>query len=155
MSQTFSAIPTRANATTPKIDAGWFNILRLAGVQLETAIGISVVPETTFTFANGQPTTDVTAFLFSSATWRGIDVEYNYRRSTASAEAVGIGKVRCFYRVLTSSWDIGVPQEDGDASGITWTISAAGQLKYSTDTLSGASYVGASRIRAMGWSLAV
>lgn len=154
MPQTFTAIATRSNGL-PKIDAGWFNILRLAGVYLETALGAVIVAESTFTFANNASATNVTGFLFDSTVYKAVTVLVNYRRLTATNESVGVATIQCVYRELTSSWDIAGVSEVGDDSGLTFTITSAGQLKYASSNITGSGYSGASRARATGYGLAV
>ena len=99
---------------------------------------------TSQTLANNQAAADVTSMLFSSATYRGVVVEIEVSRKTASSERRGFVTLRLVYDTTAASWVIVDVTEDntGTDLGVTWTVTAAGQVKYATDNQSGASYAG-------------
>lgn len=145
MSQKFGTIPIRLNGQD--VDAGWWEILRLAGVNLENFMGSGFIPETHFSLTNGQATPlAITGLVFDHTvnTSAKIDVEINQK--TATNELVTTGEIYVVYRALTATWDI-VPLFDFDESGITLSITTAGQVKYTLGTLSGSGYVGSFKFK--------
>jgi len=100
---------------------------------------------TTQTINNGQATTNITGMVFSSTTYRTIVIEYDVLRSTATNERVAVGILKLQYSPTGAAWEIASDVQDHEQSedhGITFSITAAGQARYSSDTLAGASYSG-------------
>jgi hypothetical protein len=156
MSYLFSDVPVRTNDSSPsgRITAQWWNILRLCGMALSNYIGTGFIEETAFTFANTQGVAaDITGCLFSSASVKTAHVEIAVRRTTASVKVLCWVHLYLGYNPLTSAWEIMDHVEHGDASGLTFSVSAAGQVKYTSDTTSGTGYSGASRFRANAMGL--
>ena len=146
---TFATIPTRGYT---KSDPSWWNILQVCGLALEKLLGISSgsIADTTFTFANNQATTNVTGLLFSSASGKSAWVWIAYKRRTDSSQRYGSVELWLRYNDDTASWVlVDDPIEHGDPSGITFSVTAAGQVQYSTDNQAGANYNGASHFTAL------
>lgn len=99
---------------------------------------------TSQTLANAQAATDVTSLLFSSATYRGVVVEVEVSRKTGSSERRGFVKLKLVYDTTAVSWVLVAVEEEntGTDLGVTWTVTAVGQVQYATDSQSGASYAG-------------
>ena len=100
--------------------------------------------QTTFTIANNQASpANVTGLSFSSASHRGAIVEYDITRktATASSEVRAIGSLILVYRTETSSWSM-EEQSNHDDVGVTFTVTAGGQVQYTSTNISGSSYVG-------------
>jgi hypothetical protein len=146
----FGAITDRANGAN--IPASWFNTLRDAGVALENFLGGGFVAETSFTIANIQVApANVTGLVFNSASYKGAQVFVEVRRRTGTNESVSIGRLLLFYRENTAAWDL-VDELGGDDDGVTFTITAGGQVQYISDNMSGSGYVGTMKFKAITFS---
>jgi hypothetical protein len=140
MSTISSILPTRSNSN--RVTASWFNAIRTA---LLTLFGDEAASETDFTIANNQvAAADVTGMVFSSSSSRTAVVRFDIRRKTdtASTERRSTGTLALAYRLQTAAWEILGQDEYGDFHGVTFTITAAGQVQYTSDSISGANYVG-------------
>jgi hypothetical protein len=105
------------------------------------------------TVANGQGSaTSLTGMLFSNLTCRSVTATVEVRRKTSSAEAIATGVLRLIYRELTSAWAIAGLQLDGDDTGLTLTVTSAGQLQYVSSTLSGSSYSGTFKMKVLSFA---
>ncbi len=142
MSQTFAAIAVRANNSP--VDAGWWNILRSAGVALEALFGAGYITTTTFAIANNQSSpANVTGLLFSSATARSSITEYQIRRVTTgggATEVVERGSLIATYNTLAATWSLANLGSGGDLGGLTFTITSGGQVQYASDNMSAGTY---------------
>ncbi len=148
MADPFSTVPVRTR-TDGKILVGWFNALRTAGSTLATSLGggSGSIAETTFTFANATGPSDITGLLFDHTVNRTFEAKIMVHRKTNSNEALSWVTLVGIYRDGTG-WDLAAPREDGDSSGITFSITAGGQVQYTSDSMSGTGYTGDSRFRA-------
>jgi hypothetical protein len=136
----FSSIPLRKNGEI--FYYHWFNSLRSAGVELETFFGNQYVNETTFNIANAQATAqNITDLAFDSNTIRSVVVLCEVRRKTDDEELISNGLLKVYYREHTSSWEL-INELGGDDDGLTFTITAAGQVQYISSTMNGANYTG-------------
>jgi hypothetical protein len=102
---------------------------------------------TSQTLSNNVAATNVTGALLSSATYRGAIIEMEVSRVTASSERRSLITFSVQYKAsATSGWYISRYDEDvmdtSAESGVTLTITLAGQVQYATDNQAGASYVG-------------
>jgi hypothetical protein len=144
----FSTISVRANGQ--KILYSWFNALRTAGMALESFLGGGYVSETSFTIANNQSSpADVTGLLFNKDSYTSVHVYAEIRRKTNSNEAVSTGVLKLIWMAATSTWEIldelGGPVDDG----VTFTITASGQVQYASDNMAGTGYVGTMKFKAI------
>jgi hypothetical protein len=145
----FSTVTVRANSDD--ILAAWFNDLRTAGVNIENFLGAGFIAETQFTLANNQSAANVTGIVFDSVTYTSIRIDAEIRRKTTTNEDVWNGRIIMLWRALTSTWDVQWAG-DGDDPGVTFTVvttSTSGQLQYATDNMSGSSYVGKLKYKAI------
>lgn len=142
MSQTFAAIAVRLNNT--QVDAGWWNILRLAGMTIESMFGAGAIGATTFAIANNQVgAVNVTGLLFSSAVSRSAEIGYQVRRLTTGGGAVEVverGSLICTYNTLAAAWVLTYGASGGEAGGVAFTITSGGQVQYTSDNMSAGSY---------------
>lgn len=144
----FSDIPDRSYTQT---DPSWWNSLKQAGQTLQTLLGLGTggISETSFTFANGQgAAADVTGLLFSSGACKSANVWISSRRKTDSNTLYTEIELWLSYNAGTSTWQVSDQVEHGDPSGLTLTITAAGQVQYTSSTLAGSNYSGASKFKA-------
>lgn len=153
--QTFSSITVRRNGP-PTADASWWNILRAAGLRLEQILGAGSYPETQQSVTNGQAATNITSFSFSSASYVGFIAYVSCYSNNGTNERRHIVKLTGWYNSIKAEWDMSV-DEDGadctsgscsaDVSGLTFTITAGGQVQVAADTMSG------SPTRKIRWSV--
>lgn len=142
MSQTFAAIAVRSNGQD--VDAGWWNILRLAGVFVESFLGAGFISPTTFAIANNQSAAaNVTGLLFSSSVTRSTTIEMQARRVTTGGGAVEVVERFVYfatYNTLATSWTLTPGFSGGDNSGMVFSITSGGQVQYTSDNMSAGSY---------------
>lgn len=148
MANDFSDIPDRGYTTT---DPSWWNSLKLAGMKLQAMLGFGTgaLVETAFTFANAQGSAaDVTGLLFSSSVCKSANVWISSRRKTDTNTLYTEIELWLSYNALTSSWQVSDQVDHGDPSGLTLSITAGGQVQYTSDSLAGSNYSGASKYKA-------
>jgi hypothetical protein len=143
----FSDVPVRQNGQL--FEVSWVNLLRTAGVAVEGLLGSGFLGETSATINNGQVSAaDITDLIFASASVKGAFVFGSVQRKTDSADAYALDILYAAYNSRTSTWSV-TPVVAGGYSGITYSITAAGQLQYTSDTLAGGSYTGVIRFKAI------
>lgn len=103
------------------------------------------------TIAQNQTNSTITGLSFDGSLYRSIKIDYSISRKTASEEKDEHGCIYCLYNTLSSTWKLSL--EGTGNSGVTFDITNAGQVTYSSNTLSGISYVG--QIRYMYKTFAV
>lgn len=119
--------------------AEWFNALRTAGIAFESFLG-SVTGLTTFTIANNQSVTDVTGLLFNGTTVKMAIIDYRIRRNTTgggATERVQGGSMVAMYSPTAGTWSLTPGPQAGDDAGVTFTITAGGQVQYASDNQTG------------------
>lgn len=154
MANLFSLIPTRANGQ--RILHGWFDVLRLAGVALESYVGSGFIGETSATLANNSAATDVVGLLFDKTLYTSALVNLELRRKTDSNEAVAVGTLALIYRTGIDEWEV-VPALNGDGgddgAGVIFSVTSAGQVQYSSDNMAGTNYVGTFKFKAISFNI--
>lgn len=138
MPQTFTAIPTRQNGQ--EVDASWWNLIRLAGINLESVFGTSgYAGETAFTIANNQSSAaDVTGLSFSGSAIRSFAIDYQIYRNTTGTGATELaesGTLMGVYSTVSGSWEM--TQSQVGSAGVTFTITNAGQVQYTSTNITG------------------
>lgn len=118
-------------------------------VAAPTAVGdvIALGATTTFTLADSSAAASITGLLFDKTVHRGFMLTGTIYRSAAG------GSTRASFVVIKgvtdgSGWEISVDEvsnPSSDDSGIDFTITSAGQLKYASDA-NGGSYSAAASI---------
>jgi hypothetical protein len=152
MAYTFFGIPIRKNGED--VEAGWWNILRLAGIAIESFLG-AYIGETSFTIANAQGSAaDVTGLSFSGATIRSFVADYQIYRNTTSTGATELSESGILigtYSTVSATWEMQQAPVVGDA-GVTLSITALGQVQYVSSNITGtpASSVMKFKARTMG-----
>lgn len=118
---------------------------------IDSLVGAGGIVETDFTVANNQvAAADVTGLLFSSAVSRSAVASYDVRRKTdtGSSEVRATGTLVLGYRLQTAAWEILGQDEYGDAHGVTFTVTSAGQVQYTSTSIAGSNYVGQLKFKA-------
>lgn len=103
-----------------------------------------------FTFANNQSTANVTGALLDSTLYSSSLITVYLKRKTSTGYRFARVYIDAIYNSFTSGWELvdyvekGSTNLTGEPSGITWSLTSAGQLQYATDNMAGASYTGVS-----------
>lgn len=137
----FASIPLRDyGLTTPD----WWNALRAEGIALENIVAASIPSSVDFTLANNQvAAADVTGLTFDENTVRGAVLEVLVRRKITTGERVAMGRITVAYREYLDTWDlVDGGALNGDETGVTFSITASGQVQYTTDNFPGSGYSG-------------
>lgn len=100
------------------------------------------ISNTTFTLANDQSSAaSINGFAFSTSFVRAFQAEYFIERDTDSiTKLTESGILYGNYNSEDGSWGLAL-ETIGDA-GVTFSITSAGQIQYTSTNLSGSSYVG-------------
>ena len=138
----FSDIPVRSNGQT--VTAAWFNTIR---TQLVNWFGAGAITETQDTIDNGASGENVVGLSFDGILYRSAKIQYQVYRTSSIREYVEAGEFFVAYNTTAATWEIGGESAVGDAD-ITFSISAAGQVTYTTGTIGGTSYAGTIRFKA-------
>lgn len=95
------------------------------------------------TIANNQvAAADVMGLVLDSTLYRSVKVYFEIHRKTDSNEALANGFLTAISRD-TGGWDITAGGSyDGDATGVSFSITAGGQVQYTSDNMTGANYEG-------------
>lgn len=143
----FAEIPQRGYTQT---SPSWWNALQAAGAFLEGLVGAGAgaIAPTDFTFANNEGSaTSITGLAFDDTVCLSARVWISVRRSTTTNEIRSEVEIWLNYSVKNSEWQI-VDVIDhslaGSPCGLVFSVTAAGQVKYTSSNLSGSSYSGAS-----------
>lgn len=87
----------------------------------------------------------ITGLIFDKVTIKAAVVAFNIERKTATQNVQETGTMYIGHDSADDIWRIS-DISGLDDSGVTFTITAAGQVEYTSDDLTGASYVGTVRI---------
>lgn len=97
---------------------------------------------TSTTIANNQVTaSDVTNLLISGSRFRSFSAIYWVYRTTNTNEVAECGIITGVYKTTANTWQISIGNISDDAQ-VDFTITAAGQVQYTSSNLSGTSYTG-------------
>lgn len=96
---------------------------------------------TPFTISNNTSSSaNVTGALFDTTKVRAAIIDYSIYRSTSTTELSEVGTIYLTYKSTAGTWDMS--QTYGGDSGVTFSITAGGQLQFTSTNLSGTGYVG-------------
>lgn len=143
----FSSIPVRSNGH--RAFASWWNVIRTALINV---FGTGALGTTSFTVANNQgAAADVTGLAFTGAVSRSALVHYDIRRKTdtAASEVRERGTLTLLYNAQDSVWDTDANQSyAGAGAGVTFSVTTAGQVQYTSSSIAGSNYVGQMKFKA-------
>lgn len=141
----FLSIPDRLNGQ--KILRDWFNSLKIAGISVESYLGINGgLAGTLANCANLQASpSDITGLIFDFSTVKSADFDLLIMRKTdtGGSERVVRRKFTAIYE--NSTWkplELVSADDTTDGGGITISITALGQVQYTSDSIAGANYIG-------------
>lgn len=152
----FSDIPIRANGQ--KIEASWFNTLRLLLVQI---FG-DIAGEESQSIGDADTNQDIAALAdISSQEFSRVDIEYMARRKDDTYDLFQSGTITLHYKETTDNWFMYGDEENllGDDCKIIFTLfvqDVAGDkqatLRYSTTALGGGgTHEGDIKVRSKKW----
>ncbi len=117
---------------------------------LEEVQGTGDIQQSVATIANNvSSAANVAGLAFSPVLVRGAIIEYTvYRNTTGSGatEACEVGTMYICYKNVANSWDLTIV--GGGSSGVTFSITSAGQVQYVSSNFTGSSYTGVTHFRA-------
>ena len=148
----FSDIPLRANGT--KIDASWFNTLRLLLIQIFGDATGELAQSIGQTDSN-QAITDLSNI--DADEFSRIDVEYSVRRQTDSTEVFQSGNFTLQWLALSQVWRIVGHDANilGDDAQIEFSLFVESTkvitVRESTTALAGSGHVGTITTKAKRW----
>ena len=138
---TFATVPVRENGQ--RVTEDWWNSLRTAGSALESLSGGGYIPNTEFSIANNQAATNVTGLVFAGSSYRTAFIDYQVYRTTSTTERVESGVLVANYKTVAAAWYIDNLGGFLGDSGVTFTITASGQVQAASDNMSsGSAYTG-------------
>ena len=88
---------------------------------------------------------DITGAVFDKTVVRAVRLFFNIHRETTLSEVDETGEIFMWHRPVQDDWQVSLDSK-GDASGVDFSATAAGQLQYVSDDLAGASYLGELKI---------
>lgn len=113
--------------------------------------GTGDILTTTATLSNNVASpTNVTSLSFDTSLIRGAIINYSISRSTNTTEETETGIIMLAYKSSTSLWTIA--QTCTGRSGITLSITSAGQIQYISTNLGGTSYTGKIKFNAKSFT---
>jgi hypothetical protein len=84
---------------------------------------------------------DVTGLLLDSDSYKSVKVFYEVFRKTGSSERICNGFFTCLYKSGTNAWELEAGSFEGSpAHGVTFSITTAGQVQYTSDNMAGTNY---------------
>lgn len=97
---------------------------------------------------NQAVATSIAGLLFSSASVKAAQFDFEIYRQTVSGSRIEAGTCFLSYRTATSAWELSQSTQFDD-SGVTLSVTSGGQVQYISDNFAGASYVGKIRVTAI------
>lgn len=135
-------------------DAPWgedlTSYLQALGAVAQTVSGTGDIGTTSFTIANNQSSVaNVTGCSFDTATVRSAIIQYSIYRSSSTTEMSEAGHIYATYKSTAGTWEIA--QSYVGTSGVTFTMTNAGQLQYVSTNFGGTGYVGKMKFSAKAY----
>lgn len=84
---------------------------------------------------------DVTGLLFDKIVTKSARILFDLTRNTATVDYLEVGEFFAVYDPIADDWRLSVDSNFDDA-GVTFSITAAGQIQFTSDSLAGGSYSG-------------
>ena len=110
--------------------------------RLDLFAGTYDIAVTSFTLTNNQSSAaNVTGLSFSASTVRAAEINAVCRISTNTNELTEYFKIYISYENTAGTWNIS-EQSFGDDCGLTFTITNAGQIQYTSTNVAGTGYSG-------------
>ena len=98
--------------------------------------------EYSFSIVNNTTSpSNVTSLVFDPIQVRSFLVDYSIYRESSTESDAQIGQLRGIYNTKTSTWFLS-DDYAGENAGVSFTISASGQVQYTSSNFSGTSHIG-------------
>jgi len=137
-----STVTSSYDITLPAAAPGSNTYLKYDGANYAWAAVADAFTSGSFTVANNQSSAaNVTGLAFSGASIKAVNISYRIRRSTTTNEFAETGTIRLVYKDTADTWFIDQTYA-GEDSGVTFTVTAGGQVQYVSSNVSGSSYAG-------------
>lgn len=110
---------------------------------LNSLAGPDDILQTTVSINNnvGPTPSNVAGLLFNTATVRSARIDYNiYRTLNAASELAETGIVQIVYKSIAGTWELS--QEATGNAGVSFTITNAGQVQYTSTNMGVGTHVG-------------
>ncbi len=140
-----SIVEFPSSAQSPNWAPAVIQFAELVALALSSVVGpFDVVPQI-FTLDSYNPGTNISVnnLAFPTSSVRSAIITYNVHRTTSDGSVSESGEIEIVYDVdnpTNNKWEI-AQERVGDAS-ISFTITDAGQVQFSTSTLSGTDHSG-------------
>lgn len=127
-------------------------ILALIAVSNDI-LGTADILTTSFNIANNQSSAaNVNGLSFNTSLVRSAIIQYSLYRTSTTTEMSETGHIYVTYKSTAGTWEIA--QSYGGSSGVTFTITNAGQIQYTSTNFSGTSYSGKMKFNAKAFLIA-
>lgn len=104
-------------------------------------------PNALFTIINNQAApANVSGLSFNVLQIRGVVIEYSIYRNTSTTEKAETGTLYLIYKTVAASWEWA--RTYSGEGGVNFSVTNAGQVQYTSDSMGGTGYVGNIRYRA-------
>lgn len=134
----FTEIPLREQGV--EIENFWFNMLRTAGILLESG----VLPVTDSTILNNQASpVDLTDASYDGAIYTSVKIDVEIKRIDATPTEV-MARIELWLIYKSTGWEL-TQVDRGDDVGVVFSIDTTGsmgQVQYTSTNMSGGSYSG-------------
>lgn len=135
---------------SPPWGADLADIITALVAVANTVSGSADIINTSFTIANNTAVaSNVTGAAFDTSLVRAFILQYSIYRYSTTTEMSEVGTLYGAYKSSAGSWELA--QTYAGSSGVTFTITAGGQLKYVSTSFSGSSYSGKMKFSAKAY----
>lgn len=115
------------------------------------SVGPNDILTTSFSIANNvSSATNVNGLNFDPSQVRSAIINYSLYRHTNSNELSECGQILITYKTTAGTWELA--QTYAGSSGVTFTITNTGQIKYTSTNVSGSSYTGKMKFNARAFT---
>jgi hypothetical protein len=133
------SLPTQS--TNPPWGEDLSSIIEALVEVANDSFGPADILTTNFNIANNQGSVaNVSGLSFSTSEVRSAIISYSVYRSTNSAESSECGQIYITYKSTAGTWELA--QNYAGSSGVTFTITNAGQVQYTSTNMAGTGYSG-------------
>lgn len=116
--------------------------------QVNLINNVNDILETAFIIGNNVASfTNITPMIFNTSTVRAVEVDFSIYRTSSTEELVESGTMTLTYKNTANEWGVSMTSS-GDDAGVTFNVTNAGQVQYTSTNVSGTSYSGVLRFRA-------
>ena len=112
---------------------------------LNTLLGVGGTQYQQSILNNQAAPLDITGLVFDKTNYKAAQISFELYRQTDSENAQEIGHLFASHNSWTNQWRISLSSNLDDA-GVEFTITAAGQVQYTSSNIAGANYQGKLRV---------